>query len=56
VIVYSGQCFENYRSSENFGATLFHGASYVNFFLQKLGWATYWAIVLQTSLVTLPEN
>jgi hypothetical protein len=28
-IVFFGQCFENYRSSANFLATLFHGASYV---------------------------
>jgi hypothetical protein len=28
-IVYFAQCFENYRSISNFGATFFHGASYV---------------------------
>jgi hypothetical protein len=34
-------------------ATFFHGESYVLILTKKTGWATFWAILLQTHLVTL---
>jgi hypothetical protein len=48
VIVYFGQCFENYRSIANFGL-LFTTVP----FMYKFGWATFWATFSQTHLVTL---
>jgi hypothetical protein len=43
VIVYFGQYFENYRSSPDLKAT-FSKAKIIYSFLQKMGWATFWAI------------
>jgi hypothetical protein len=50
-----GDCsyfFENYRSIQTIGSTLFHCKSYV-FIGTKIGWATFWAIFSPTHLVTL---
>jgi hypothetical protein len=41
VIIYFGQCFEDYMSATNFWATFFHGASYV-IILTK----TWWGYIL----------
>jgi hypothetical protein len=35
-IVYIGQLFENYRVGTKFGATLFHGKSYVLIFTKNI--------------------
>jgi hypothetical protein len=52
-IVYIGQLFENYRVGTKFGATLFHGKSYVLIFTKNmLPRLLFWQF-LQTHLVTL---
>jgi hypothetical protein len=50
--MYIGLRFENDRPSANFWATFFHGSSYA-LILTKLGWATFWATLSPTHLVTL---
>jgi hypothetical protein len=52
--VYYGQFFDNYRSSANFWA-FFHGTNYTSI-LAKIGWATFWAILSRTHLVTLSPS
>jgi hypothetical protein len=47
-IVSLGQCFRKLHKSPNFRANLFMYQVW-----QKLDWATFWAIFLQTHLVTL---
>jgi hypothetical protein len=45
--------FKNYRSSLNFLGQLFLVVKVLYWFLQKIGRATFWAILLETHLVTL---
>jgi hypothetical protein len=54
VIVYSGQVFFNYRSSPHCWAAFQQLRLCISaLVLTKNGWATIWAIFLQTHLVTL---
>jgi hypothetical protein len=43
---------DNYRSGTKFGATFFHGTSYVTIFTKKV-WASFRATFSQSHLVTL---
>jgi hypothetical protein len=54
-IVYFGHLFQNYGSSSNFWDYLFPRKKYV-LILEKMGWAIFGVIILQTHLVTLCQN
>jgi hypothetical protein len=47
-MVFSGQFFENRRSSPNFYTAIVHGKSYV-LHLTKMGWDTFWVIFRKQS-------
>jgi hypothetical protein len=51
-MIFFGQFFKNYRSRPNFWL-LFSALKITHVFLAKMGWATVWAILSQTHLVTL---
>jgi hypothetical protein len=54
VIVYFGQILKIRGEAQILG-DFFHGISYV-LILKKMGWATVWAILSQTHLVTLTQT
>jgi hypothetical protein len=49
------QVFKIDRSSQSYTATLSH-SKIMQYFLQKMDWAKFWAIFSQTQLVTLPMD
>jgi hypothetical protein len=49
VVVYFGQFYENYRSSQSIFATFFHDVSCSQMLTKKLRWATFWAIFFTNS-------
>jgi hypothetical protein len=57
VVVFFGSCiFKNYKSSQNF-RVIFSTVKFMYFiFWQSMGWATFWAILALTHLVTLASS
>jgi hypothetical protein len=47
--------FQKFRGSPNVWATVFQITDYATFD-KKMGWAAFWAIFLQTHLVTLQDT